>query len=333
MAVQWISCASALEIVGGSDPGFFDKRSLVNGAAKGQISSRATCYAAFDENEQVIEEGSESDIPTSFWNFDEANDLSCDWEKGDFEKVVLGCRFCASGVSFSLEDILKLVPFERRAAINLSHSVASNSEWISTQIARTMCMASGQLSEREAENFLLDSCKQALVSARAVLLEVTYNTNARGQRFLEREWNIVTSFWNTLALSSEFVSDWTIGSFSGCSPYQGNGERLSLSGVHLLKSDVESIIQSRLCAANIAPSDPTRGAKPPLIRNPPLSDTALNKWWESLADVRDSLSETALQSKIREKYPNKFVSRDRLRKLIGSRKRGPKPFRGKSSAN
>lgn len=194
MANQWISCAKALEIVGGPDPAFFDKQSLLNGAANGRIRARALCYVEFDEFEQATWEGYDCELPAASWNFDEANELSNDWVTGDFEKIVLSLRFCATGVSFNLEEVLELVPFEKRATILRSLSVASNVDWISTRSARAMLVADGQLSENDAESLLLDHCKQGLVSARAVLLELTYHADAHRPNIHEREWDVSLCF-------------------------------------------------------------------------------------------------------------------------------------------
>ena len=70
----------------------------------------------------------------------------------------------------------------------------------------------------------------------------------------------------------------------------------------------------------------------PVDHNPPLSQAELTKWWESKADVRDLLSKDELLVLVRAKYPEKAISRDRVRDLVGTRKRGPKPFRGDYSA-
>ena len=64
----------------------------------------------------------------------------------------------------------------------------------------------------------------------------------------------------------------------------------------------------------------------------PISQSELAKWWESKSDVRDFLSQDELLALVRAKYADKAISRDRVRELIGTRKRGPKPIRGDFSA-
>ena len=70
----------------------------------------------------------------------------------------------------------------------------------------------------------------------------------------------------------------------------------------------------------------------PTSKLPPISQSELAKWWHSKADARDFLSQDELVTLVRAKYPDKAISRDRVRELIGTRKRGPKPIRGDLSA-
>lgn len=59
-----------------------------------------------------------------------------------------------------------------------------------------------------------------------------------------------------------------------------------------------------------------------------LSEADLLRWWKSKSNVQEKLSQDELLHLVRAKHPDKHVSRDRLRELIGPRKRGPKQFRG-----
>lgn len=61
---------------------------------------------------------------------------------------------------------------------------------------------------------------------------------------------------------------------------------------------------------------------------PPISQAELQKWWTSKSEVRDLLTQDELITLVRAKHPDKAISRDRVRELIGARKRGPKPLRG-----
>ena len=66
MAEQLISSWEALESVGGSDPGFFDKQPLMNGASNGRIGTRAMIYYEFDECEQPLVENYDGPFRCTF---------------------------------------------------------------------------------------------------------------------------------------------------------------------------------------------------------------------------------------------------------------------------
>ena len=162
MAAQWISSAEALEIVGGPDPGYYDKTRLVNGALNGKIGARAMLYSEFDECEQTLVENHDGPIPVHFWNFDDGDLIEQDWEKGNFEREFSDHRFCVSAVLFDLEDVLELIPFENRSAVAKRFSVASNPDWINTRSARSLLMETEGLSEGYAEGLMLDHCQRDL---------------------------------------------------------------------------------------------------------------------------------------------------------------------------
>lgn len=69
---------------------------------------------------------------------------------------------------------------------------------------------------------------------------------------------------------------------------------------------------------------------PPDIK--PLSEAALRKWWTSLGSARDQMSLVALLHRARADHPDCFISRDRIRALAPGRKRGPRQFGGKATA-
>lgn len=81
-------------------------------------------------------------------------------------------------------------------------------------------------------------------------------------------------------------------------------------------------------------SDEVEDSAPECVRDTktPLSEADLTKWWDSKANVRELLTKDELLTLVRSKHPDKHISRERVRDLIGARKRGPKGFSGKSSA-
>ena len=184
-------------------------------------------------------------------------------------------------------------------------------------------METESLSSEGAEGLLLDHCQQGLVNGRAVLSELTWEADAHRPDVHEREWDIPLWFWRNFDTSKESVLEWTRGYFSDEVIHEGSVAKVTLTGIHLQKSSLEIIIARKELYKVSGKA----------ARQTPLSQKDLNNWWESIAHVRDSLSQAKLLSKVSDNFPQHFISRDRLRALIGQRKRGPKPIRGKVSAN
>lgn len=67
--------------------------------------------------------------------------------------------------------------------------------------------------------------------------------------------------------------------------------------------------------------------------HPNLPNAALQSWWQALPDETKHLPiDHALVPLCRAAFPPHYISRDRIRELTGPRKRGPKPSRGKETA-
>lgn len=67
-------------------------------------------------------------------------------------------------------------------------------------------------------------------------------------------------------------------------------------------------------------------------RLPAISKALLNAWWTGLQNEVKQLTQDDLWSLCRAHFPNKSISRERIRELTGPRKRGPKPIRGEMTA-
>lgn len=75
-----------------------------------------------------------------------------------------------------------------------------------------------------------------------------------------------------------------------------------------------------------------KSLKPREPQNPRLADPQLTRWWATLAEQAVAMTEAELLASIRSTYPDKFISRDRVRELMRPRKTGKKPFSDKMSA-
>lgn len=63
-----------------------------------------------------------------------------------------------------------------------------------------------------------------------------------------------------------------------------------------------------------------------------LPDPQLNRWWARVAAQAATMTGAELLKAVRLQYPNNSISRNRVRVLMGPRKRGKKPFGGKIPA-
>lgn len=69
---------------------------------------------------------------------------------------------------------------------------------------------------------------------------------------------------------------------------------------------------------------------PPAV---PLSDAHLKDWWKRLSPEGQARSQDDLLSMCRAAFPDRYISRQRIRDLTGPRKRGKPPNRQKPMAN
>jgi hypothetical protein len=60
----------------------------------------------------------------------------------------------------------------------------------------------------------------------------------------------------------------------------------------------------------------------------PLSQAKLEQYWAKQSDSLRHDSQVRIINAARDAFPENHISRDRIRELIGPRKRGPKPIRG-----
>lgn len=65
----------------------------------------------------------------------------------------------------------------------------------------------------------------------------------------------------------------------------------------------------------------------------PLSEAHLKDWWKCLGPEGQAEPQDDLLAMCRAAFPDRYISRERIRRLTGPRKRGRKPFSGKATAN
>jgi len=151
----------------------------------------------------------------------------------------------------------------------------------------------------------------------------------------EDDWEQITVCLDQLDLQNEPTAEWKPGynrcSFASYSPdiesYLASyyEEWFSATGIEIILSSDE---MAKVMEADLEGEDEASNTLAEVETLPPLSEAELQKWWASKSKVRDSLTKDELLTLARAKFPDKHISRERVRDLAGARKRGPKGIGG-----
>lgn len=306
MATQWIEASKAFDLVG-------SKYALCERLRAGLVKSSARLFLKDDDRlEEVI-------LPASFWWAGGQEALEQDWDTGDFSTwIEQSEHWQAFGVTLDLAGVLELLPFERRAIVSRELSILGSADWVSAKETRRFAYEHGNINPVAAGVFIMNQAKLGFITGRAVLAQGSNGKQRQGDWAWEfREWDIPAWFWEGFTSEETSSQDWEIGKFSGRAIGPQNIRLVTLTGVHFFRASLIAI------KATAAQPDIFLGEnnQAPL---PPLSQANLAAWWDKKGSVREALSEAELLTLVREAHPNNFISRDRVRELIGPRKRGPK---------
>lgn len=230
MGEHWIPASKASEIVG-------DRIALCTRLHAGLLTARAKL---------LIIDGKQSEwalVPKGFWWADGHEALNADWRAGDFstwidQKYLLQ----AFGVEIALAGILEMVPFEQRAMLTLSLSVASNPDWVSAREARWLAHPNANGDPRLGQVAIIVQARVGLVTGRAIAAEgVDPSGPGDDWDWSEREWNIPTWFWANFTDPDTSSKDWETGKFSGTGMAPNGRMSITLTGVHFLRANIEAL--------------------------------------------------------------------------------------------
>jgi len=286
MGEQWVSASKALEIAG--EPV--------------ALCTRLNAGLAFALAERFLVNGEVQDVlllPKEFWWAKGHAALEQDWDAGDFSTWIDQKEHLeALGVTFALSTLLELVPFEDRANIRLSLSVAGHKDWIAARNA--LSFINEQMVVSNPTSLVLDQARLGFLTGRAISAKVRTATPPGLEMTIvdQREWNIPSWFWDATDNQNNGTWDWDTGAFNGCFITPHGVADVALAGVHFLKKDFESRF-ARPCEPQVQFEETNRGRKPKYEWDK-ASDAIWGKLLhgelipESQADI-----ERALQSELR----------------------------------
>ena len=231
MAEQWITAAQTLGLVG-------DAIALCTRLHAGMIRARARLLK-IDTNGEVVD----AVVPKNFWWGLGHAVLEQNWQTGDFATCIDRDQYVqALGVRFALSDILEMVPFERRALIARSMSVAGDGEWCSAKEARQIAYRQYRADPMYAGGGIIALARLGFIAARAVLAQGSDGKREElGWSWEEREWDIATWFWTDFTAAKSSAQNWELGRFSGKGRAPSGFTMITLSGVHFLRASLMAL--------------------------------------------------------------------------------------------
>lgn len=315
MDEEWISAKDALAFIQRAAP-FTDQRGTIcKRAHAGLIQARAQTLVL--PNAKY----SDANVSAGFWWAEGHAALEQNWATGDFSTWIdQKYQVKAFGVRFLADDIYAIVPGAAKAA----------GRWIESIDAVELVAVEAGVPATDALASIIQCCASQLLASRCQSLNWQYSDRYDTLFNEQLDDDAVPAwFWNTSARHPDAILNWRAGNFAGpgvtdqddyCQA-QAKGiafERATLTdAIELAVRSKPTVVSVRAVVAE----SPHEGCED----RPPLSEADLQKWWTKRAAIRDSLTQDELLALIRSAYPDKRVSRDRIRALTGERKRGPKP--------
>lgn len=291
------------------------QRTICKRAHAGLIKARAAKLILPSGNH------SDADIGEDFWWAEGGAALEQNWVAGDFSTWI-NQKFQVKvfGACFWADDIYAIVPGAPKLA----------GRWIDSVDAVELVAAKGGVPATDALAAIVHCCANQLVAARCQSLSWQYSD--RYDTLVNEQVDddvIPTWFWRTSAQHPDAVLNWRAGNFAG--PGVTDQEDYCQAQAKGIAFDRETLTDAIELAVRSKPiTNSVRAVVSELPKvevndKRPLSESDLQKWWTKRVAIWESLTQDELLAVIRVAYPDKHISRERIRALTGERKRGPKP--------
>lgn len=251
MAEQWIDPARAVEIAGSAI-------ALSTRLHAGLVIARAKQFRLGDRTGEGVL------VPKEFWWAEGHEALEQNWKSGDFSTVVQGRHDAqALGVTIGLTGLLDMLPFEQRAIIGRSLSVAGNGDWVTAREACHLAYSLYGHNPMISARAIIEMAGLGFVAGRAVLAQ-----GENGSRdeldwsWQEREWDIAPWFWTDFTFHGTSNQNWDIGRFSGRGVSPTRLTFITLTGVYFHKASLAALASERSTPEVETTDAPKRGRKP-----------------------------------------------------------------------
>ena len=315
MDEEWISAKDALAFMQRAAP-FTDQRGTIcKRAHAGLIQARAQTLVLPDAKY------SDANVSAGFWWAEGHAALEQNWVTGDFSTWIdQKYQVTAFGVSFLAADIYSLVPGAQ----------VTSGRWMNSVDAVNFVATEAGVMTVDALAAIIRCCANQLVDARCRTLKWQYSDRLDStlEELIEDDF-VPAWFWSSSAIHPDAVLNWQSGNFAG----PGETDRdeycqAQAKGVAFARDALSDAIELAARSKPTTISLPAVLSEPTKVttdEKPPLSEADLQKWWTKRAAIREGLTQDELLALIRVAYPDKHISRERVRVLTGERKRGPKP--------
>ncbi|MEA1072045.1 hypothetical protein [Sphingomonas sp. LY160] len=210
-------------------------------------------------------------IPPAFWWAEGHEALEQNWATGDFSTWIdQSVHWQAFGITFALNDVLEMLPVERRAIAARSLSVVGNPAWLNAKEARRFTYEKGGVNPVQAGQVLVDQSRLGFVQARATLAQRARGGQPDNWSSEEREWDIPEWFWENFTEKGTSSQDWERGLFAGKGRTPDGVCWITLTGVFFLVESLNTLLPRNAIEAPAAPAAPNPGGRP------------RKEWWDDL---------------------------------------------------
>lgn len=145
MPTQWIAAHVARKLVINPPSEMAEMLALCVRAHAGLVRAKARLLIVGDDRTE------NAPIPPAFWWAEGHEALEQNWATGDFSTWIdRRVHWQAFGISFALDDVLEMLPVERRAIAARSVSVVGNPGWLSAKEARRFTYEKGGINPVQA---------------------------------------------------------------------------------------------------------------------------------------------------------------------------------------